>query len=52
MNEVKQSLRDRFRLHKHIIHDLEDHVSELQRENSLIENHIDWALENALLCHF
>ena len=52
MNEVTQSLRDSFRLHENIIHDLEDHVTELQRKTSLIENDIDWALENALLCHF
>ena len=52
MNEVTQSLRDSFRLHANIIHDLEDHVDELQRETSLIENDIEWALENALLCHF
>ena len=36
MNEVTQSLRDIFRLHENIIHDLGDHVSELQRESSLI----------------
>ena len=52
MNEVTQSLRDRFRLHENIIRDLEDHVAELQRETSIIENDIEWALENALLCHF
>ena len=32
MNEVTQSLRDSFRLHANIIHDLEDHVDELKRE--------------------
>ena len=52
MNEVTQSLRDIFRLYVNIIRDLKDHVAELQRETSLIENDIDWALEKALLCHF
>ena len=52
MNEVTQSLRDSFRLHANVIHDLKDHIDELQRETSLIENNIEWALENALLCNF
>ena len=52
MNKVTQSLRDSFRLHVNIIRDLEDNVSKLQRETSLIENDIDWSLENALLYHF
>ena len=52
MNEVTQLVRDSFRLNVNIIHHLKYHVSELKCETSLIDNNIDWALENALLCHF